>query len=82
MRDRPDFSVVLGVEPSSATLVEIQAAYRQRVQVIHPDRFDRTRMPEAWAHDELNASELWLGAPLLSCGLSFKTGLSNVRHGR
>lgn len=49
MRDRPDFYVVLGVEPS-ATLAEIQAAYRQRVQVIHPDRFDRTRTPAAWAH--------------------------------
>jgi hypothetical protein len=47
MRDRPDPYVLLGVEPT-ATLAEIQSAYRRRIQVVHPDRFDRATAPEAW----------------------------------
>ena len=47
MQNHPDFYVLLGVDPS-ATPAEIQTAYRHRVQIVHPDRFDKSRMPDAW----------------------------------
>ena len=46
MQNHPDFYVLLGVDPS-ATPAEIQTAYRHRVQIVHPDRFKKSRMPEA-----------------------------------
>ena len=49
MNDRHDLYAVLGVEPS-ATFVEIRAAYQRRASVLHADRFDRTRAPQASAH--------------------------------
>jgi hypothetical protein len=58
--DLPDLYVILGVN-LGATVEEIDAAYRRRVQVIHPDRIDRERSPRAWAEanemlTELNAA--------------------------
>lgn len=47
MQDRPDYYVILGVEPT-ASLQVIREAYRVRVQILHPDRFDRSRSPSAW----------------------------------
>lgn len=42
-----DYYTVLGVEPTaSADLID--AAYRARVRVSHPDRFDRESQPEEW----------------------------------
>lgn len=69
MSDRPDLYAVLGVS-SNATLDEIQAAYRQRVQVVHPDRIDRGRAPQAWEAAnsmlaELNAAYTVLSDPAL-----------------
>src|SRR3990170_3219112 len=37
----------LGV-PSAATQAEIQAAWRIRSAMLHPDRFDRHTQPEQW----------------------------------
>lgn len=48
MNDRPDPYTILGVS-RAATPEEIQAAYRRRVKVVHPDRIDRERDPAAWA---------------------------------
>lgn len=67
MENRPDFYVLLGVEPT-ASLRDIQLAYRRRVQVIHPDRFDQAVMPDAWSQAnrmlvELNAAYSTLSDP-------------------
>jgi hypothetical protein len=42
-----DFYSVLGVEPN-ATSEQIHGAYRTRVRISHPDRFDRDTHPEEW----------------------------------
>lgn len=47
MADRPDLYVVLGISPS-ATPEQIRRAYRERVRVLHPDRFDHVQDPAAW----------------------------------
>ncbi len=38
---------VLGVS-QSATLEQIRGAYRVRVTMFHPDRFDQSRQPKEW----------------------------------
>lgn len=57
MSERPDPYAVLGVS-AGATLAEIQAAYRRRVQVVHPDRIDRTKAPQAWEAANVMLAEL------------------------
>ena len=46
MVDR-DYYQVLGV-PFGASDEEIRSAYRKRISIIHPDRFDPVRQPEQW----------------------------------
>lgn len=55
-RNRSDWYIVLGVEPS-ATLVEIRAAYRRRALALHAERLHSTAPPRtlARAYDRLNA---------------------------
>lgn len=55
-----DFYSILGVE-SNCTASQIHDAYRARVKISHPDRFDRNVQPEEWkiANDmlrDLNAA--------------------------
>lgn len=57
MKDRPDYYVVLGVEPT-ATSEAIRLAYRARAQVLHPDRFDRMSSPTVWAQANAMLREL------------------------
>jgi len=42
-----DYYSVLGVEPT-ASHDQIDAAYRARVRISHPDRFDKDSQPEEW----------------------------------
>lgn len=46
--ERPDLYVLLGVT-QSASESEIKSAYRERVRIYHPDRFDRTKEPANWS---------------------------------
>jgi DnaJ domain len=42
-----DYYQLLGVRPD-ASAADIRSAYRKRISVIHPDRFDASRQPEQW----------------------------------
>jgi curved DNA-binding protein CbpA len=62
-----DYYAVLGVEPT-ASASQINAAYRARVRVTHPERFDWRSQPEEWetANEilrDLNAAYSILGEP-------------------
>ena len=57
----PDHYQTLGVEPS-ASREDIRAAYRQLMQMIHPDRNPGNRQAEAWAQ-RVNAAYEVLSRP-------------------
>ena len=66
MVDRDNYQV-LGV-PCGASDEEIRSAYRKRLRIIHPDRFDAAKQPDHWriANEmlsELNAAYATLHDP-------------------
>ena len=52
-----NFYSILGVS-TNATADEIRAAYRRRVGILHPDRFDKETQTGAWYESQRMLKEL------------------------
>jgi len=52
-----DYYSILGVD-RGATPEKIREAYLSRIKLVHPDRFDQTSQPDAWAEANRMASDL------------------------
>ena len=60
-----DYYSILGV-PEKATAAELQAAWRVRSAVLHPDRFDRIGQAGQWAQANAMFAELREAYEILS----------------